>query len=444
MATVTGATSGVTFISQSSSNNSAMAQALVNAITAINGGSQVSGNALTLTNPVVSTTPVVVGIGGSTPTNTNAGTIVGSLGPNVVAVLINNTSPTTLTNSVFNGNNTVVAGSGGLTFTDLGAGNTFNVGGGSNSFTLSGVGALVGGDGSNTVVLNAVSRGLADTVVGTTASSDTISGALGASVPLVYVDGGAGSTALINPTAGNVTIVGGAGSETVFGSSAALGGGIVTAKAFTGSLTVINGKGYFAGGSAGDNVLGSSTLGGSTLIGGGGGDVLTSNGPADELIAGSGSETLTASNSSGGESLLGNVNGATLMYGSQSQGDNFWLANSTTGGVGFFGAFVALHTGPGQPLFNLNTTVSNNINLGGLSSALGATDASVYDFISGLDKVNVFNANGATARLTVFTKSDFVALQTTSGSNILFLNTTAVKSSDIAGITITNTTTANL
>jgi len=444
MATVTGSTSGVTQIPQNTSGNTATAQALVNGISTINGGSQVSGNTLSLTNPISTTTPVVVGIGGTTPTN--AGTITGSLSANVVAVVINNTSPTTLSTSQYGGNESIVGGNGGLTLTDNSFFSTVNVGGGTNSDIMQGAGDSFTGDGSNTITLNAANRGAADSVTGTSGSSDTIVGSTGSTVGLVYTDGGSGSTALINPTAGNVTIVGGSGSETVFGSAAALGGGVVTAKAFTGTLTVTNGTGYFAGGSGGSNVLGSSTLGGTTLVGGGSGDVLTSKGAKDLLVAGTGNETLNASGSAGGVNMFGNAAGATLMYGSASQGDNFWLANSTVAGTGFLGAFVALHTAPNSAINSLNSNVSNNVNIGGMSSTLGAggTDASVYDFISGVDKVNVFNTNGATASLTYFTKSNFVQLATSSGSSILFLNTTSVKTSDIAGIAVTNTTTVSL
>jgi len=435
MATVTGATSGVTQIPQNTSGNATTAQTLVTGIGAINGGSQVSGNTLTLTNPIVASTPVVVGIGGSTPTN--VGTIVGSLSANVVAVVINNTGSTTLTTSQYGGNETIVGGNGGLALTDNSLFSTVDVGGGTNSDTMQGAGNSFTGDGNNTITLNAANRGAADTVMGTSGSSDTIVGALSSTVGLVYTDGGTGSSAMINPTAGNVTIVGGSGSETVFGGSAYIGGGVVTAKAFTGTLTVTNGQGYFAGGANGNNVLGSSTLGGTTLIGGGSGDVLTSNGTGDLLVASSGREVLNAANSGGGVNMFGNSAGATIMYGSKATGDNFWLANSTVAGVGFNGAALFLHNGQ-------NTTVSNNVNLGGLSTTLGATDATVTDFISGVDKVNVFNTNGQTASLTYFSKSNFVDLSTAGGTNILFIGTGSIKATDISGIAIANTTTVSL
>jgi len=431
----------VNVIPQLSSGNNVIAQNLMNGISAINGGAQVLGNTLTPTSTLTTSGPVVMGIGQGSPAGVGY-VNVGTLQPNVVAVLVNNTNRTSLATSQYAGNDTVVAGTGGLTMVDNGYFDTINVGGGSNYVTLNGVGATFGGDGTNFITLNYGNRGVASTVNGTTASTDTIKGNVGATGNLLYNDGG--GTAWINPTAGNVTIMGGTGTETVFGGSAYLQGkGVVTANAFTGSLTVVNGTGYFAGGTAGNNIMSTSSVGGTTLVGGGSGDMLTSNGPNDRLVAGGGIETLNASNSSGGVALFGSSSGATLMYGSASAPDDFWIANSTVAGTGFVGAFVALHTAPNSPIDNLNTTVHNTVDLGG-SGTLGMANASVYDFISGVDKVNVFNAGGATATLTYFTQSDFVALTTTTGAQVLFLNTNAIAQSDIAGINVVNTVTAHI
>ncbi len=435
MATVTGATSGVTTIPQNSSGNGAMAQTLLNGISTINGGAQTDGSTLTATSTLLTPTITVVGIGGTNPTN--LGPInVGTLLPNVVAVVINNSSTTTLANTSFSGNETIVGGNGGLFVTDNGAFDTINVGGGTNSATLNGTGGTFSGDGLNTITLTAPNKGATTTVIGTSGSSDTIKGAVGATGNLSYTDGG--GAAMINPTAGNVTILGGSGgSQTVFGGAAFVGGTLVTTNSFTGSLTVTNGTGYFGGGAAGNNSIGSSSVGGSTLLGGGANDTLRAGGIGDVLIAGNGIATLDASTSAGKDTLFSSSNSLTYMYGSKTQGDTFFFGTSTVSGstVGFTGStFIAAHTAPNSALYSLNTSVSNTFAING-----GAELGTVYDFVSGKDILSLSSAQGGTATLyTPATGSGQSVLTTTTGTTIAFF--TKIAASDIQGAVVTTKT----
>ncbi len=426
MATVPGASgvSAVSQISQLSSDNARIAQTLVEGISTINGGAQVSGNTLTPTSTLATTGTTVLALGGSLPTD--LGPIdVGTLQPNVVAVLINNTNTTSLANSRFSANETVVAGTGGLNFVDNGAFTVVNVGGGTNADTMAGIGGTFSGDGTNTILVQTANLGVASTILGTSASADTITGAPGSTGGIFYKDGG--GSALINPTGGNVTVFGGSGgTETVFGGTTFINGTIVTAPAFTGSLTVTDGTGYFAGGTAGNNFIASSTVGGSTLLGGGANDTLQAGGPNDQLYAGSGISTLDGSNSVGHDTLVASNSAVTYMFGSKSEGDTFFFGNSSAAGVGFQGTFIAAHTAPnsGSVVDNLNTDVSNTFVIGS-----GTEYGTVYDFISGVDKVSISAAQGGFAIIAPTGAGVPYQLETSTGTTISFL--TKITTSDI-------------
>jgi hypothetical protein len=227
---------------------------------------------------------------------------------------------------------------------------------------------------------------------------------------------------------------GNGGTETIFGGAAFVGGSLVTTNAFTGSLTVTGGTGYFGGGSAGHNNIGASSVGGSTLIGGGANDTLRAGGQGDVLVAGAGTATLDASNSVGNDTLFASNTNATLMFGSKSQGDTFFFGTSTVSGTGFEGTFVAAHTAPNSAQYSLNTTVSNTFAISG-----GAEFGTVYDFISGVDKISISAAQGGTATLYVPASGTGQSLLTTStGTTIAFF--TKVAASDIQGAVVTTKT----
>jgi Ca2+-binding RTX toxin-like protein len=348
----------------------------------------------------------------------------------VVAVIINNTSTTTLATGENSGRDTVVAGTGGLFVVDNGSNNNFNVGGGSNAATLNGTGATFGGDGNNLVTLNSTLPGAASTVVGTPSSSDTIKGTALETGNLVYTDGG--GNALINPTGGDVTIIGGTGTETVFGGTAYFSSGQKNELAFTGSLTVTNGTGYFAGGTKGYNNIASSSVGGTTLVGGGANDTLTSYGPGDMLVAGNGISTLDGSHSAGGDYFFASSTAATYMFGSQSVGDVFFFSTSTAWAPSnaFKGAFVAAHTAPNSALDSLNNNVSNTF-----AVSSGAEFGTVYDFISGVDKVAVATVQGAATLYAPVSGTGQYLLVTSTGTNISFFS--KIQASDIQGVAVT-------
>ncbi len=413
MATLPGGASGVNQIPQTSTDNGQAAQTLLEGISTIS-GAQVNGNTLTPTSTLTTTGITILGIGGSTPTD--AGSInVGTLAPNVVAVVINNTGTTAAANTKYTGNQTIVSGNGGLSFVDNGVFTVVNVGGGNNADTMAGLGGLFSGDGNNTITIQTANTGVASTIAGTSSSADTILGAVGSTGSTVYKDGG--GTAVINPTAGSVTVLGGSGgTQSVFGGS----------NAFTGTLTVQDGTGYFSGGTNGSNFIATSSVGGSTLIGGGANDTLQAGGPGDQLIASAGITTLDGSKSVGSDSMTGSDVSPTYMFGSASEGDTFYFGTSSAQGVGFKGTFIAAHTAPnsGTVLDTLNNNVSNTFVLGA-----GHEFGTVYDFISGVDKVSISAAQGSFQILAPTAGGTQYVLATSTGTTIAFL--TKITDADI-------------
>ena len=209
------------------------------------------GGGINYIKQAFSTSAAVINIDGGTVLGGGAAIIDGALGASTVNVFAN-----ALINLIAGGQNSVVAQPGTV---------------------------AVGVSGASTV---------AATVAGTAGSL------------LLYIpDGG---NAFITPGAGNAILLDhpGGGSETLFGGAATVGGVALAAPSFTGSATVFGGTGYFQGGTAGGNILISSTVpGATTLMGGASGDALTSFGVGNTLIAGPGNETLVSAT---GAPLLGN------------------------------------------------------------------------------------------------------------------------------------------
>lgn len=379
---------------------------------------------INITNGVTTNLPIVGSITGSSIVD------IGIVDDNIKALLIDSIGKTTVSNSRSTANQSVIAAAGGLTFTDNGASTVLVVGGGTNTinFGSGSTNASFIGDGANT--LNISTAFGATSIFGTSASSDTIVGAVGGG-NVVYTSA-AGSRAFINPGADNVTVFGssGAGTATVFGGS--------SVNTFTGRLTVVDGTGYFQGGTAGNNILGSSTVGSTTLIGGGGDDILTARGANDVLVAGAGAATLDGSHSSGKDTFFASSTGTSLMYGGTSSGDTFFTNNSTISGVGFTGSFIDLHTAPNALFHGLNSNVSNFIGIG--FSGNGANYGTISDFISGVDKL-VLNTSvtGSSYSLTsgVLVGSNgpvtYTNMQTANGSFITVYNS-VIKSSDITKV----------
>lgn len=330
---------------------------------------------------------------------------------------------------------TLVSSTGDLVFTDSAVGSTIITGGGNNSVTLSALSSntTFQGDGQNTILFNATggAASVYGTSYGASGSSDSIYGSM-AAAGLVY-SSAAGAAALINPDAANVTIFGGSvGSETVFGGNQTvvgangLGTTTVSGPESTGRLVVFAGEGYFKGAVSGGNALEAGAAGMATLVGGGAGDILRAGGTLDQLVAGPGPSTLDGSQSAGNLDLWAAQNGATSMFGSKNQGDNFFFNSSTVQGTNFTGAYASLHHAPDGTLLNNNAV--NWVYVGHDNNGSNQNSANfgiVTDFIHGLDHLQIAGApvsGSGQGRVSLNYDGQSTTLDTGAGSQIVFLN----------------------
>ena len=263
---------------------------------------------------------VLAGNGGLTyVTNGGSGTIITGDGANLIA-----------TPTIGGGRFAITTGAGNDVILAYSGNNTVNAGGGVN---------LIGIRGTDTVNL----FGSTDIVVGNPSGNP---GSL-----ITATEFGPGNVA-IAPNTENLNFVGGAGVATVY--------------AGTGSdtITLGAGGGIVAGGTAGNNVInGGAGAGGSTLFGGGNGDLLAANGFAiTTLAAGAGNETLTGANSSAnnvfyalGTKVTGNV---TLQGGNGA--DSFIIGAPGT---------VSVNGGPGQDLIAIVAGGGGTVNIGNFNAA---------------------------------------------------------------------------
>jgi len=197
---------------------------------------------------------------------------------------------------------------------------------------------------------------------------------------------------------------------------------------FTGSLKANGIQGYAEGGSGGSNKISANTNGTSTLVGGGSGDTLVAGGAGDQLVARArgGQATLDGSQTAGGVNMWADVNGTNrtsgtvVMFGSQSQADNFYLSTSTltgsSGGTSFTGSLIKLHHDANGTL--LNSNVKNNIDVGVFNNL--SQFATVTDFISGVDKLIVGQGQGA---VTTAVSGSNTIVTTAQGSTITLTGT---------------------
>ncbi len=415
-----------------------MAPALVNVTTLKT--SSLANQALGL----IANTPTAntVLIGGASPGS--YGTTVMTIPASASVAVIDNTDPTTVTNTANTSHQVIYAGIGTMSITDLGTADTIVAGGGNDVFTfgLTSNNATLLADGSNTINVNTAAG--TTTIYATSASSDTIVGNSITGGGIDYVSTG-GSVAFIDPGSHNATVIGtGGGIENV----SSVYGGVP----FSGSLTLVDGTGYFVGGSAGNNTMASSTVGSTTLIGGGANDVLSSKGNGDMLIAGSGAETLQGVSSAGGVTFTANNLGTDVMLastiagGGLNQGDVFYASNSTLvgtlsmsgpySGYHFEGSFIDLHTN----LLNQSTNTTGGQIVG---NAFGAPQfATIGDFISGKDKLVLDATSSITPTITggVIINGGNLYSETTvttsNGSTFVFLGTGTISQSDIQVIQV--------
>ena len=211
----------------------------------------------------------------------------------------------------------------------------------------------------------------------------TITGATGSTLWLLNQ-----SNAFINPGDGNILILpGSTGSATLFGGTLTTSSGNVTAPAFTGSATVLGGTGYYQGGSAGNNILTSSTVeGATTLVGGdtvpGATDILESFGAGNELLAGPGSALLVAEASF--DTLIGGP-GTNLLYSYASNNDLIGGSGSAT--------LVSFTSGDTLIAGSGNDVLIGQSTLGGNNFVSGSGSDTVLGTVTGNNTIGFGSGN---------------------------------------------------
>ena len=291
----------------------------------------------------------------------------------------------------------VLSGTGGLTFLAPAGSGTVVAAGGTNDIVI--------GPGSTGPWLIATGAG-DDTILADGIGNDTIEAGgghnrvvLGAGNDIVRLSGfdtvsaGAGSTTIDASHARTANIQGGTGNLLFIGSE-----GAATVTGGTGSLTVFGGEGRLdaQGGSAGNNLLRAGE-GAATLSGGGNGDRLYAGGERQVLIAGAGNETLSAA---GHDTLYGG-SGNTQMVGGRQ--DNTFVAGTgaatMTGGHGE-DIFVFIDGSAGGQDLIAGFHAGDPINLKGYGT--GAVQAAL--------KTETVGPNGVTITLSDSTSITFAGL----------------------------------
>jgi Ca2+-binding RTX toxin-like protein len=227
-----------------------------------------------------------------------------------------NTAPSAVIFGAADANESIISGTGNLTFFAVAGGSgTVVAAGGNNKIYVpvadNGAWSVNTGDGNDTIM--ALGRGN-DSI---SAGGGTNSIVLGAGKDTVYSSGidhiqtGSGSATIVASDSASDQITGGSGKLFFVG-----GAGDATISIGTGSLTVMGGSGtgVFHGGTAGNNLLMAGD-GAATLFGAGNGDVLYANGDHGQVLhAGAGSETLFGGLSSGNDMFYAGT-GKTLITG---------------------------------------------------------------------------------------------------------------------------------
>lgn len=403
--TVLGAGGATVTISLSSADNAAAAQTAVNFVNKLTTNLIVDQQTWTGSGTLPAPQNLLGGAIISTPGN------VGALSAQYVSVAVNSAGNNTVIGPQ-NFNSTVVAGdSSNLTYGNLSQAGEIFFGNGSNVLlnfqgkaNLTATGGtyvvLTDSDASTSINLAGKSTLLTSDLLGKSggntinlaAGSNATLAASGASTIPATINAVSGSlfvgsfdkgSAIINPGAANVTVVGGLSStSTVTGAD---NGGRVTLFGGTGSAVVSNGQGVFTGGTAGKNVMFTSTVAGSaTLTGGGNGDILAAQGSGQLLIAGAGNSTLFGLSATGPNSYIVG-NGFTTVFGGGAGGNSYFF--SGLGAAEVDGRLFAL---PGQAVQN----TFRNFDVDG-NNALGGTFF-IADFLTGVDKLQIALADNAT------------------------------------------------
>jgi hypothetical protein len=406
-ATVLGSGSTTVTIPVTSQDNANAMQAALNAIS-----SGVLASTLTQVNYVGGSTLPAVSTpqGGVVEQGTSTVPLAPfQLGNGYVSAVLNGVAAQTVITGI-GSNQTIASGTKGATVGNLGTNTQVFFGGGNNAFvefaaTTLGLNpsAVIGLDGngnfdlsggsttvnaSNGTVLNLINNVNGQNIVNfaagasTTASNviefsgsaltaDTVNAA---GAPLaVFQNGGAG---VINAGSSNVSIFGNVGLSGLSGT------GSVTLFGGTGTDVVNQGTGFFQAGSGGNSLMVGSTLGPSTLIGGGAGDTVIGFGAKSLLVAGPGAETLA-----GGSNpiiAIGNTNPSSavlIMLGGQTGGNTFFTGFGIT-------AITGNHGGSGGNTYSeFKGGPGTIINIG--------------DFKSGVDVLSSSKPGGGTYQLEI-------------------------------------------
>ena len=392
--TVTGANSKPVTINFPSAVQAAIAQQLANTIDAgVAAGTLVPTDAIGISAPP-----------GSTPTELivqSPGAIL--LNQSDIAVVVDATKSVDLLGDGVS-NQSVIAGSGGLTY-----------------LTDGGSGTIVAAGGANRIVTSAtgpagwyVSTGAGNDTLASLTGDDTLSAGLGHNQVILgsgdnLVDVSGHDTILAGTGAETVAIESG-GSAVVFGASSTLlfiGGNLAdTVDGGSGTATIFGGTqgGDYIGGSAGNNLIYAA----GTITGGGSGDQLYATGTiATQIHAGAGNESLSSALSSGADTLFAGSGADTITLGASP-----------------------------------NTVVAGT----GAATIFGGMAPAVYEFIKGSaggsDLISGFDAGG-TVKLVGYDQNEITnalnsAKTTAGGTTITLSDDTKITFAEVADLSKTH------
>lgn len=327
----------------------------------------------------------------------------------------------------------ILAGTGGVTFNAGAASGLFVAGGGANVFNGLSVAGANGGTGSY-----AVTTGDGNDTINTGVGNDTVDAGAGANVITL----GAGASVVTSTGVDSITGGSGAGTVTLMGSGATVqsgtgaltvndqgSGNFVTIGSLFGTQTVLNSNSTIFGGTNGTYSLQGAT---NASVVGGGGDMVSLSDSTATVYAGSGSDTveifgtspelghpstdlsqLTFVGSAGHSVVIGNyipvtltgADGGSVQFSSQFGGSLLSVgtgaeidARGSLGGDTFFGGSGAntILGGVGADTFVLGSGATS---ITGESAAVGK----IYDFIAS-------NTGGATDVITDFKVSDRIGV----------------------------------
>lgn len=360
-------------------------------------------------------------------TNTNGAVFLG--GNSTTGDAVTNSDATDKVN-IWTGNDTIQSL---LTVVDtIGGGATVHTAGNSLIRFYQGGSDLLLADGGNSAIeISTLSGGATGAITIAAASAGTnLTVHLGTG-PVTTTPGPnhASGVVFITPGAGNVTVsptfAGQEMSATLFGGTRVIGGQTITAAAFTGQATVLDGKGWFEGGSAGNNVLSTgTTTGAATMVAGGAGDKIYLHGIGDLAILG---------NTAGVQASANFTHGIDTVSGQTVRGAHFVMGSGSGSAFGSgygYDDFVFTGSGSYTVIGGHDTTVAAT-NPGFLhgsvyheASTAGGGTITILDFSPTLGSNGIHDVfDLGTASVTSLTST----VASIAGSNT-FYNNTAVLS----------------